>query len=119
MSDAGLEVTAAKAAIYKMLAEVPRPTQARIAAATGLSQGRVAKINKCDFKRLSEGVRRVSGYSYMTISQRTVAERHAASSVERITAGASRLAAVNPELCDVVAEFVENLASRFVTIDDA
>jgi hypothetical protein len=111
MAEIDLEVTTARVAIRHMLAERPRPTQTRIAAATGLTQGGVAKINRCGFRRMSAGVRRVVEYSRMSEAQRRAAEARAARIADRIGSGARRIAARDPALGEVIAEFIERLAA--------
>lgn len=95
-----------------MLNERPRPTQVQIAASTGLTQSRVAKINKCEFTRMSDGVRRVLEYSNMSPSQRDSAGDRMIAIADRIGADARRIAARDPELGEAVADFIGRLASR-------
>ena len=112
MPELEAEVTAARKAIRHMLAEVPRPTQMRIAAATGLSQGRVAKINRCDFRRMSDGIERVVEYSRMSEAQRRVADLRVVPIADRIASDARRLAARDPALGELIADFIEKLLAR-------
>lgn len=111
MPDSRAEIVAAKQAIKKMIAERPRPTQARIAAGTGLTQSRVAKINKCNFERMSAGVRKVVEYSNLSLEERAEAESRATSVAARLSAGAGKLAAYDPALGEAVADFIEKVAN--------
>jgi hypothetical protein len=111
MPDSRAEIVAAKQAIRRMLAERPRPTQVRIAAATGLTQSRVAKINKCSFERMSSGVRKVVEYSRLGAAQRVEAETRVNALADRIKTGMGRLAAADPALGEAVAEFIEKMAN--------
>jgi hypothetical protein len=112
MAEIEAEVTAARTAIRQMLAERPRPTQVRIALATGLTQSRVAKINRCDFGRMSDGVRRVVEYSSMGVTERRAAESRAQRIAERLELAARRLGAHDPALGELIADFVEGVAAR-------
>lgn len=110
MPDSSAEVAAAKKAIRSMLAEKPRPTQKRIAAATGLTQSYVAKINRCGFTRINAGIRKVVEYSKLTPAARLDAEARTTGIAERISAGAGLLAARDPHLGEAVAEFIDRVA---------
>lgn len=109
MPDSKADVAAAKRAIRDMLNEAQRPTQKRISAATGLTQGYVAKINRCEFASLNPGIRKVVEYSLMTPAGRLEVEAAASGLTERIRTGAGRLIARDPELGGAVAEFIERL----------
>lgn len=112
MPDSGAEVAAAKKAIRAMLEEKPRPTQGAIAAATGISQGYVAKINRCAFTAMNDGIRKVVEYSKMSSEQRVAASSEATRIAARISAGARRLAARDPALGEAVADFIDKVAGR-------
>lgn len=110
MPDSSADVAAAKKAIASMLAETPRPTQKRIAAATGLTQSYVAKISQCKFTRVNAGIMKVLEYSNMAPAARLEAEARATGIAERISAGAGLLAARDPNLGEAVAEFIDRVA---------
>lgn len=110
MAESGSELAAAKKAIRSMLDENPRPTQKQIAAATGLTQSYVAKINGCTFKRINAGIRKVLEYSKLQPAERASAEARARGLADRISTGAGRLAARDADLAEAVADFIDRVS---------
>ena len=61
-----------------------------IAAATGLSRGYVAKINRCTFEAMNDGIRKIVEYSRMSVEERSAARSKVAGVAARINAGAAQ-----------------------------
>lgn len=72
----------------------------------------VAKINRCTFTVMNDGVRKVVEYSKMSPEQRAAASAKATGLAARISAAAGRLAARDPALEETVANFIEKVARR-------
>lgn len=104
------EVEAAKRAIRVMLTERPQPTQMMIAVATGLSQGYIAKINRCAFERMNAGIRKVVEYSKMPPRERAALGTRVEALAARVSAGAARLAVRDLQIAEALADFLDRIS---------